>query len=101
MRYNDARVLMQTKGKLKGAKKGYDLLKKKADALKKEFQTVMQQIIMVRIFKVQEKRKMDGEFKEAMLSLAQANLFSQTSNFAGNQAEQVKPKSNIRLHVSS
>ena len=33
---------MQTKGKLKGAKKGYDLLKKKADALKKEFQGVMQ-----------------------------------------------------------
>ena len=36
---------------------------------------------------IQEKRKMDGEYKEAMLSLAQANLFSQTANFAGNQQE--------------
>jgi vacuolar-type H+-ATPase subunit D/Vma8 len=38
---------MQTKIKLAGAKKGHDLLKQKADALKKKFREVMLKILEV------------------------------------------------------
>ena len=39
---------MATKKKLVGAKKGHELLKKKADALKKKFREVMVEIVNVR-----------------------------------------------------
>jgi vacuolar-type H+-ATPase subunit D/Vma8 len=43
------------KAKLNGAKKGYDLLKKKLDGLKKKFRDIMLKIIEVIPIKDQEK----------------------------------------------
>ena len=59
---------MQTfKQKRIGAKKGYDLLKRKSDALKKAFNDIMKKI-------VQTKKKMGKEFNECLLEMAQANF---------------------------
>ena len=40
-------------------------------------------------------------FNEAMLSFAEANFFSTSGNFAGNQQTEVKARSNIRVQVGS
>jgi V-type H+-transporting ATPase subunit D len=47
--------LIMWKAKLNGAKKGYDLLKKKLDGLKKKFRDIMLKIIEVIPIKDQEK----------------------------------------------
>jgi V-type H+-transporting ATPase subunit D len=84
-------ALQQQKGKLKAAKKGHELLKKKADALKKSFREVMLKII-------DTKKRMGKEFSEAMLALAEANFAA--GDFGRNMSEQVKSHSNIRLGVA-
>ena len=48
-----------------GAKKGYELLKKKSDALKKAFRALLQRII-------ESKIKMGLDFKEALMGMAGA-----------------------------
>lgn len=85
-------ALQQQKAKLKGAKKGHELLKKKADALKKCFREVMLKII-------DTKKKMGKEFSEAMFALAEANFAA--GDFGRNVADQVKSRSNIRLTVAA
>lgn len=50
-----------------GAKKGFELLKKKSDALKKAFRNILVQI-------VETKKNMGKEFNEALFSLAEANF---------------------------
>ena len=85
-------ALQQTKVKLKGAKKGHELLKKKSDALKKTFREVMLKIIDF-------KKRMGKEFSEAMLALAEANFAA--GDFGHNLADQVKSRSNLRLTVSA
>ena len=49
------RTMQVFKGKIVGAKKGYDLLKKKSDALKKAFNQIMLKI-------VDTKKRMGKEF---------------------------------------
>ncbi len=49
-----------------GAKKGYELLKKKVDALKTQFRKILIDILDV-------KKSLGKEFSEAMLGLAEAN----------------------------
>lgn len=44
---------------------------------------------------------MGKAFNEAMLSFAEANFFSSSGNFAGNQQTEVKSRSNIRVQVGS
>lgn len=84
--------LMLAKAQLGGAKKGHELLKKKADALKKAFRETMIKIIDV-------KKRMGREFNEAMLALAEANFAA--GDFGRNVVDQVKSKSNIRLSVAT
>lgn len=43
------RVLQNFKAKSKGAKKGYELLKKKSDALKKAFNDIMKAIVTTKV----------------------------------------------------
>ena len=75
-----------------GAKKGYDLLKKKSDALKKAFREIM--------IKILEKKKPIGkDFNEALLALAEANFAA--GDFSKAVLDSVKTKSTVRLNVSS
>ena len=85
-------ALQQQKVKLKAAKKGHELLKKKSDALKKAFREVMLKIL-------DTKKKMGVQFSEAMLSLAEANFAA--GDFGRNVTDQVKTRSNIRLAVAA
>ena len=55
------------KTKKVGAKKGYDLLKKKADALKKAFREIMIKVL-------ERKKRMGKDYNEALLALAEANF---------------------------
>jgi V-type H+-transporting ATPase subunit D len=57
---------LQQKIRLIGAKKGFELLKKKVDALKTNFRKILVQILEV-------KKSMGKEFSEAMFGLAEAN----------------------------
>lgn len=59
------RVLATVKGQLGGAKKGYDLLKKKSDAIKIRLQSILKEILDV-------KRKMGVEIRESYFSHTQA-----------------------------
>ena len=62
-----AQTLM--KGRLKGAKTGHSLLKKKADALQLKFRSILKKII--------ETKQLMGEvMKEASFSLAEAKFAS-------------------------
>lgn len=80
------------KGKKVGAKKGFDLLKKKSDALKKAFRDILIRIL-------DTKKKMGKEFNEALFALAEANFAA--GDFSRNVMDSVKTKTNIRLNVSS
>ena len=75
-----------------GAKKGFDLLKKKADALKKAFREVLVKI-------VDTKKRMGKEFNESILSLAEANFAA--GDFSRNVLDGVKIRTNVRVNVSS
>lgn len=47
------------KGKQKGAKRGYDLLKKKADALTMRFRAILKEILVVRNYVNSLKQRRD------------------------------------------
>ena len=75
-----------------GAKKGYELLKKKSDALKKAFRALLQRII-------ESKIKMGLDFKEALLGMGAAQFAA--GDFTRNVMGQVKTKTPVRLRVAS
>ena len=75
-----------------GAKKGYELLKKKSDALKKAFRALLQRII-------ESKIKMGLDFKEALMGMAGAQFAA--GDFTRNVLGQVKTKTPVRLRVQS
>jgi len=71
-----------------GAKKGYELLKKKADALKKAFRAILAKI-------VDSKVKMGADYKEALLGLAGATFAA--GDFSRSVIDHVKTKTSVRL----
>ena len=75
-----------------GAKKGYDLLKKKSDALKKAFNTIMEKILTT-------KKRMGKDFSESILALAEANFAA--GDFSKSVYDSVGTKTNVRLNVTS
>ena len=75
-----------------GAKKGYDLLKKKADALKKAFRGILNNI-------VETKKRMGREFNESLMALAEANFAA--GDFSKSVYDSVKTRTNVRLNVAS
>ncbi len=75
-----------------GAKKGYDLLKKKSDALKKAFNTIMEKILTT-------KKRMGKDFSESILALAEANFAA--GDFSKAVYDSVGTKTNVRLNVTS
>ena len=75
-----------------GAKKGYDLLKKKSDALKKEFNEIMKKLVLV-------KKRMGKDFNECQLEMAQANFAA--GDFGVTVRDSVKTKTNVRLNITT
>ena len=80
------------KQKKVGAKKGYDLLKKKSDALKKAFRDIMVKIL-------ETKKRMGKDYNESLLALAEANFAA--GDFSKAVFDSVGTKSNVRLNVTS
>jgi V-type H+-transporting ATPase subunit D len=75
-----------------GAKKGYDLLKKKSDALKKAFREIMMKIL-------ETKKSMGKDYNESLLALAEANFAA--GDFSKGVYDSVSSHSNVRLNVTS
>jgi len=75
-----------------GAKKGYDLLKKKSDALKKAFNDIMKVIVVT-------KKSMGKDFHQCQLEMANANFAA--GNFAVAVLDSVKTKTNVRVHITT
>jgi V-type H+-transporting ATPase subunit D len=78
------------KQKAVGAKKGYELLKKKSDALKKKFREILEAIVNAKI-------AMGFGFKKAHLGLASA--YFAAGDFSRNVVDGVKNPS-VRLAVT-
>jgi len=85
-------ALQLFKQKLVGAKKGFDLLKKKADALKKKQREIMLNIL-------ETKKRMGADYNEAILALAEANFAA--GDFQRNVMDSVKSKSTVRLNLTA
>ena len=63
-----SRMTLQTyKIRAVGAKKGYELLKKKSDALKKAFRAILQKI-------VESKVRMGVDYRDARMGMAEAQF---------------------------
>ena len=80
------------KQKKVGAKKGYDLLKKKSDALKKAFRDIMVKIL-------ETKKRMGKDYNESLLALAEANFAA--GDFSKAVFDSVGSKTSVRLNVTS
>ena len=78
------------KTKSVGAKKGFELLKKKSDALKKAFRQILAKIVDAKV-------RMGADYREALLGIAQATFAA--GDFTRNVADTVKSKTNVRLQV--
>ena len=89
---NCCRNLQLYKTKAVGAKKGFELLKKKSDALKKAFRAILSKI-------VESKVLMGAEYKRALLALATATFAA--GDFTRAVVDNVKSKTNLRLNVNA
>lgn len=67
-------------------------MKKKADALKKEFRKILAKII-------DSKKDMGKDFNECLLSLAEANFAA--GDFSRPVKDQVKTRSSVRLGIQT
>ena len=85
-------TLLLFKQKVIGAKKGHELLKKKADALKKAFRDIMIKIL-------DRKKGLGADFNLAMITLAEAQWAA--GEFGRNVQDQVKVKSTVRLQMAA
>ena len=75
-----------------GAKKGYDLLKKKSDALKKAFRGILQKI-------VESKVRMGIDYKDARMGMAEANFAA--GDFSRAVVDHVAVCSPVRMTMTA
>ena len=75
-----------------GARKGYDLLKKKSDALKKKFREIMTKIL-------ETKKRIGKDYGECLFALAEANFAA--GDFAKGVFDSVGSNTKVRLGVTS
>lgn len=74
-----------------GAKKGYDLLKKKSDALKKAFRLILSKI-------VESKVRMGVDYREARMGMAEANFAA--GDFSRAVVDHVATCTQVRMTVA-
>lgn len=74
-----------------GAKKGYDLLKKKSDALKKAFRMILSKI-------VESKVRMGVDYREARMGMAEANFAA--GDFSRAVVDHVATCTQVRMTTS-
>ena len=67
-------------------------MKKKADALKKQFNTIMKKIVIT-------KRRMGDDFNECQLEMTQANFAA--GDFGVTVRDSIKHKTNVRTLIST
>jgi V-type H+-transporting ATPase subunit D len=79
------------KGKKIGAHKGYSLLKRKSDALKKAFNEIAKKVVLT-------KRSMGKDYNECLLMMAQANFAA--GDFGITVRDSVKMKTNVRVVIT-
>ena len=89
---DEFRTLQNFKGRKVGAKKGFDLLKKKSDALKKEFNDIMKKIVAT-------KKRMGKDYNDCQLEMAQANFAA--GDFGVTVRDSVKVKTNVRVQITT
>jgi len=87
---NNFRALQAQKVRITAARKGYDLLKRKVDALKTHFRKILIDLLNV-------KKSMGKQYNEAVLALAQATYAA--GEFSRNVVDQVKYRSSLKLGV--
>ena len=88
-----SRMTLQTfKARAIGAKKGYELLKKKSDALKKAFRAILQKI-------VESKVRMGVDYREARMGMAEANFAA--GDFSRAVIDHVAVCSPVRMTMTS
>lgn len=86
------RNLQIFKQKNVGAKKGYDLLKKKADALMKAYNEVLKAIFVA-------KKGMGKDFTQCQVAMAEATFAA--GDFGTIVRDQVKPQTNVRVRITT
>lgn len=84
-------ALLQQKTKMKSAQKGRDLLKRKTDALKVQFNQILKKLI-------EKKTKLGDCYNDALIYLARAN-YSSSGEVSRTVEENVRSKTDMKLSL--
>ena len=87
-------ALLQSKGKLKSANKGKDLLKRKADALKVQFLQVTKNLIEL-------KKDLGSNFNKSLIFLEKANFSTSSGDVSRIVDENVRSRADVRLTLKT
>ena len=87
-------ALLQSKGKLRSAQKGHDLLKRKADALKVQFLHTTKALI-------EQKKDLGNKFNQSLIFLGKANFSTQSGDVSRIVDENVKNRADVKLTLKT
>ena len=87
-------ALLQSKGKLKSANKGKDLLKRKADALKVQFLQVTKNLIEL-------KKDLGSNFNKSLIFLEKANFSTSSGDVSRIVDENVRSRADVKLTIKT
>ena len=87
-------ALLQSKGKLKSANKGKDLLKRKADALKVQFLQVTKNLIEL-------KKDLGSNFNKSLIVLEKANFSTSSGDVSRIVDENVRSRADVKLTLKT
>ena len=87
-------ALLQSKGKLKSANKGKDLLKRKADALKVQFLQVTKNLIEL-------KKDLGSNFNKSLIFLEKANFSTSSGDVSRIVDENVRSRADVKLTLKT
>ena len=87
-------ALLQSKGKLKSANKGKDLLKRKADALKVQFLKVTKNLIEL-------KKDLGSNFNKSLIFLEKANFSTSSGDVSRIVDENVRSRADVKLTLKT